>query len=261
MSLLVKLAFEEGSKHTILSVAVHLISNWLQIVCFCAYRWTYSSGGGGSGVHGNSHIHRHKTDRTSEGRRRDHSHRNQSRKSILPCSARECSVPNVWCCNRCGQSDEGWWQHPLAAPAPSWEGTITTSLKQSINTCEFYWRKEMILEQVPPDIASVFDNEFVQDWLSSTKVVMQRQVTLVLRNRSFLYARLVQVNHLPYDWTFWNVFYREFWSVFSNVFTYFCFKVHWAMYPQISYFKVKSASDVQKFWWGLPAVLHFVHVV
>lgn len=55
----------------------------------------------------------------------------------------------------------------------------------------------MILEQVPPEIAKIFDKEFVQDWWTSTKVVMRRQVTLVLRSRSFLYARMIQVRR-PY---------------------------------------------------------------
>ena len=52
----------------------------------------------------------------------------------------------------------------------------------------------MICQQVPPECASIFEQEFVQDGWTSTRVVMQRQFTLLLRGRSFLYARMIQVH-------------------------------------------------------------------
>lgn len=52
----------------------------------------------------------------------------------------------------------------------------------------------IICQQAPPESASIFDQEFVQDGWTSTKVVMRRQITLLLRGRSFLYARMIQVH-------------------------------------------------------------------
>lgn len=51
----------------------------------------------------------------------------------------------------------------------------------------------VICQQAPPETANIFNQEFVQDGWTSTKTVMRRQITLVLRGRSFLYARLIQV--------------------------------------------------------------------
>lgn len=55
-----------------------------------------------------------------------------------------------------------------------------------------------ICHQASPETANIFAQEFVQDGWTSTKTVMRRQVTLVLRGRSFLYARMLQV-HQPVD--------------------------------------------------------------
>jgi hypothetical protein len=51
----------------------------------------------------------------------------------------------------------------------------------------------MSLTQEDEEAASVFKQEYVQEWWPSTKTVLQRQATLVLRNKSFVYARIVQV--------------------------------------------------------------------
>jgi ABC-type multidrug transport system ATPase subunit len=52
---------------------------------------------------------------------------------------------------------------------------------------------ERPLEKEDEEAASVFKQEYVQEWWPSTKTVLQRQATLVLRNKSFVYARIVQV--------------------------------------------------------------------
>lgn len=51
----------------------------------------------------------------------------------------------------------------------------------------------MSLTQEDEEAASVFKQEYVQEWWPSTKTVLHRQATLVLRNKSFVYARIVQV--------------------------------------------------------------------
>jgi len=52
---------------------------------------------------------------------------------------------------------------------------------------------ERPLEKEDEEAASVFKQEYVQEWWPSTKTVLQRQATLVRRNKSFVYARIVQL--------------------------------------------------------------------